>query len=114
MSKNWFSNLVVIISLFGFLACDFNKKRQVEKDVFEKKTILKYAKGFEIYHYANYKKLIIKNPYQGANKNFTFKLVKNSTAKNAIEVPLKKIVATSTTHIPMLELLGVEKKCLKT
>ncbi|HKJ07071.1 MAG TPA: ABC transporter substrate-binding protein, partial [Flavobacteriaceae bacterium] len=94
------------------MSCNSDKKVNTENDNLIKKTALKYAEGFEIHHYKNHKTLIIKKPYQGATEKFTYTLVKNKVDKNAIEIPLKNIVATSTTHIPMLELLGVEEKLI--
>ena len=77
---------------------------------------IKYAKGFEIQYVKNYKKLIIKSPYQGSSENLTYFLYENSTedlsGETSIRVPLQRIIATSTTHIPMLEALGAEKRLI--
>ncbi|MDA7798855.1 ABC transporter substrate-binding protein, partial [Flavobacteriaceae bacterium] len=57
----------------------------------------------------------IKKPYPDASKNLEFILtsspsvIEGTLTLNTIQVPVKNIVVTSTTHIPMLELLGVEK-----
>lgn len=75
---------------------------------------IKYAKGFEIEAYKEYKKLIIKSPYLSSNNQTVFYLypknsiISNDTEKSIIRTPISKIVATSTTHIPMLELLQEE------
>ena len=76
---------------------------------------IRYAEGFDIQHFTNHKKLIIKKPYPDASKNLVFILRSSPSKKEdtlslkTIHVPVKNIVVTSTTHIPMLELLGVEK-----
>ena len=74
------------------------------------KISIKYAKGFDIVSTKNEKKLIIKNPYSNTSDNFEY-IIKTGINEhlNAINTPIKKIVVTSTTHIPMLELLGEEK-----
>ena len=77
---------------------------------------IKYAKGFEIQYVKNYKKLIIKSPYQGSSENLTYLLYENSaedlSGETSIRIPLQRIVATSTTHIPMLEALGAENRLM--
>ena len=82
-------------------------------------SLIKYAKGFDIQVFDTYKKLIIKTPYPGADQQQEFilarpehqnKQIQNHT--NLITIPLKKIVATSTTHIPMLELIGEENSLI--
>jgi iron complex transport system substrate-binding protein len=83
------------------------------------KSSIKYAKGFDIQVYNDYKKLIIKAPYPNAENQQEFILVSKNTSnkidkkiENSIAVPLTKIVATSTTHIPMLEFIGEEKSLI--
>ncbi|CAI8296390.1 MAG: Uncharacterised protein [Flavobacterium sp. SCGC AAA160-P02] len=77
---------------------------------------IKYAKGFDIHHFKTHKKLIIKTPYPKATKSIEYilspkKYVKESDISTSnIQTPVQKIVVTSTTHIPMLEVLGVEDR----
>jgi len=102
--------LSLFISFSILLSCD--NKKQTEKDQIKTENNLKYAKGFEIQYFENYKKLIIKKPYQGATESFEY-ILTNSTSKsdlNTIKTPVESIVVTSTTHIPMLELLHIEHK----
>ena len=74
---------------------------------------IKYAKGFQIKTFDGYKTFTLKNPWPGTDKTFTYALVKKNGAipnpekyDAVVEVPLKRIVVTSTTHIPSLEMLG--------
>ena len=76
---------------------------------------IKYAKGLAIYKYNGFTILKIKDPWPNASKEFTYILqekngiIPDSLRQNPIiPIPLKTIVATSTTHIPSLEMLGVE------
>ncbi len=78
-------------------------------------TQLNYATGFTIDNFENYQLLTLKNPWPNAKKTYKFALSKQpekvSFLKDSIPIipiPLKKIVVTSTTHIPALELLEVE------
>ena len=93
----------------------FSCKKEILKEtaVPISKSIIKYAKGFDIVTKNGLKKLIIKTGYQNTTTVFEY-LILNKTAKKAtlnnqtIKVPIKEIVVTSTTHIPMVELLNEE------
>ncbi len=95
-----------------FFSC--KKERKKTEDKTTQKSILKYAKGFDIIHENDTKKLIIKSAYQNSAETFRY-IIKRKTAHSIVdykdkvlEVPVEKIVVTSTTHIPMIELLGKE------
>jgi hypothetical protein len=76
---------------------------------------IKYAKGLAIYKYKGFSILSIKNPWPNATEEYTY-ILKEKTGVipdslrefPIINIPLKKIVVTSTTHIPSLEMLDVE------
>ena len=93
----------------------FSCKKEILKETAApiSKSTIKYAKGFDIVIVNGLKKLIIKTGYQNTTTVFEY-LILNKTAKKAtlknqtIQVPIKEIVVTSTTHIPMLELLNEE------
>ena len=93
----------------------FSCKKEILKETAAPipKSTIKYAKGFDIVIENGLKKLIIKTGYQNATTIFEY-LILNKTTKKAtlnnqtIQVPIKEIVVTSTTHIPMLELLNEE------
>jgi iron complex transport system substrate-binding protein len=76
---------------------------------------IKYAKGLEIYKYDGFSVVKVTNPWPDAKENFTYVMqqkggvVPDSLKKyTVLQVPLQSIVVTSTTHVPALELLGVE------
>ncbi len=105
-------NYLTLIGLFFFIiSCDQpNKKVKQSENIKESKTLIKYAKGFDIQQYKGYKKLIIKSPYPDADQYQEFILVADLKTdfdgNSKIYVPVQKMVATSTTHIPMIEALG--------
>lgn len=93
------------------------------KQINEKNSVLfsasansvKYAKGLEIYKYDGYSVMKITKPWPEATSGFTYILKeKNGIIPDSlkqysvISVPIQSIVVTSTTHIPSLEMLGVE------
>ena len=107
VSLNVFSILFFLISL----SC---KKEINTKNSNTTSTKIKYAKGFDILEENGVKKLIIKSAYQNADQAFEYIIKNKKTAinfddtKEIIEVPVHRIVVTSTTHIPMVELLHEE------
>lgn len=74
---------------------------------------IKYAQGFAISHFQGYKIITLKNPWPGASQTFRYALLekngvlpKDQNFDAVVNIPIKKIVVTSTTHIPSLESLG--------
>ncbi len=108
------------VLLFLFLsilisACTQTKPKTVGSDVVVHKEKLQYAKGFEIRNFKGYKTLRILKAFKDDNHQITYYLIPKSVPlpdslqhKNIIRTPVERIVLTSTTHIPMVELLGRE------
>lgn len=101
------------------LNCKEDKGLQIKTQPGETEiTSLSYAKGFSIENYDDYKVLEIKNPWPKSEKTYRYALVNKEVApkitlnKNDYDAilitPIQKIVVTSTTHIPALELLHEE------
>ena len=106
-----FALTLIFISLSSVACKNEVKNNKSKKSI--TKSFIKYAKGFEIQQFNDYKKVIIKAPYNGSKETFEFILTPNKTTKNnEITIPVNSIVVTSTTHIPMLELLNVENKLI--
>ena len=105
---------LILLLIFSVCFSCNNSNTNKKNNVISPKSTLKYAEGFEIQYFKNYSKLIIKAPYKDSKETFEFILsdtvVKNTA--NTIKTPINSIVVTSTTHIPMLELLGVENKLI--
>lgn len=79
----------------------------------------KYSIGFSIEKKENFDLLHIEKPWPKSEKSYKYALIpKKNTPKvtlnkddfdGILTTPIQKIVVTSTTHIPALELLGVEQ-----
>ncbi|MDX1462220.1 MAG: ABC transporter substrate-binding protein [Marinirhabdus sp.] len=120
--KNLVPFLMLFVLLSGCKTENESKKKTIveapkELEAEVHKTNVQFAEGFKVKQYEGYKKLTLKNLWPGSDKEFNFILVKdadNFKSKKKfdgiIEVPLKSIVVTSTTHIPSLEMLGVEDR----
>ena len=106
-----------------FLSCKENKplERQLpplETNATITTTANAYAEGFSITNNGNHSILEINGPWPDSKDNFKYVLISTEEAAKTtfmqdqydgiIITPIQKIVVTSTTHIPALELLGVE------
>ncbi len=85
-------------------------------DVFPQKATIEQAENFTLTYHGNYKILTVKEPYQGGSPE-SYVLVQCGTTAptdlNApapvaatIQVPIKKILTGSTTHLPFIEQIG--------
>jgi iron complex transport system substrate-binding protein len=113
-----FYKVLLVCILFSFIGCQKNQKKDTLNDTSTLNSI-QFAKNLAIYKHEGYTVITVKNPWPDAVKNFTYILkekngiVPNSLKKyNQISVPLRSIVVTSTTNIPFLEMLGVEKSLI--
>ena len=106
-------NTVLFFLTFSlFIQCKNEIQPETKSGVKNKIT---YAKGLEIYKYEGYTIVKITKPWPEAKEDFTYVLQeKNGTVPDSLKqltivpIPLQSIVVTSTTHIPALEMLGVE------
>lgn len=112
--------LSILLLFFILVNCKENNGVQNESDAETiEKTALSYADGFSIENHQGYKVLEIKSPWPKSEKTYRYALInKESNSKinlnpsdfeAIINTPIQKIVVTSTTHIPALDLLNVEK-----
>ena len=101
---------IYILVCFTFLiilfSCQIEKIKSDNKS--EKNTKINFAKGFQIEDQNEIQKIIIKSPYQNSEEVFEYFLSRNKKFKKELRIPISRIVVTSTTHIPMIELLNEE------
>jgi iron complex transport system substrate-binding protein len=111
---SFYIRIIILLFLLSLIGC--KKNDSVSKNKMEhSKNSIQYAKGIEIYKQDGFSILKITNPWPNSKENFTYILQEKKgiipdSLKQfiVIPIPLKSIVVTSTTHIPALELLGVE------
>jgi iron complex transport system substrate-binding protein len=103
----------LVILFLGLTQC---KKVENKVNSSSVKNTIQHATGFSIEKYAGFSVLKVSNAYPEAKNNYTYILHKKGVQIpdslqqfTAIEIPIKKIIVTSTTHIPALESLGVEQ-----
>ena len=113
------SLIIIFICVFTLFACKDKKNVDQIPDTASESISNSYAEGFQIIDHNNYKTLKVSNPWPKADKSYSYALIPKSEAPKItlnkdefdglIITPVQKIVVTSTTHIPALELLGVEQ-----
>ncbi|WP_026916041.1 ABC transporter substrate-binding protein [Christiangramia portivictoriae] len=108
---------IFIILCIVLISCKDNSSRQETINQSPETTSIKYAEGFSIKSYDNYKILEVATPWPGANEAFRYVLHQSGATipdsidfDEKLEIPVRNIVVTSTTHIPALEALGLENK----
>lgn len=104
---------ILLLFILGLTQCK-NTDRP-ESLIATKKNSIQHAKGFSIEKHKGFSVVKVSNAYPGATAFYTYVLHKKGASIpdslkqfTAIEVPIKKVIVTSTTHIPALETLGIE------
>jgi len=106
--KNCLRLATVLIILSS---CANPNTQQDNKDKFVQ-IPLKYASGFTIEKSTGYYKVTITTPYKDASQPLIYIFYNKNTTQPGlladayIPIPVKSIVCTSTTHIPLLDYLG--------
>ncbi len=108
--------IFLLLPLLLFLSCKEKMVRKQAENVEEEK--IDYAQGFHIEKWSDDITVIrVASPWPGADREFSYALVTREKLPSitldrevfdaVIPVPVNRLVATSTTHIPALEALGV-------
>ena len=106
--------IILFLYVISLIGCK-QKSTTSKNEIVSSKNEIHYAKGLKIYKHQGYSIVKITNPWPEAKENFTYILqekkgiIPDSLKQfSIIQIPIKSIVVTSTTHIPALELLEVE------
>lgn len=109
------NTLLSIVFLFA-IGCQNSKTNLQQNSITNE---IKHADGFSLKNYDGFSIVTISNPWPNSNKTFTYVLHKKNRIIpdslkqfQQIQVPVKNIVVTSTTHIPSLEMLDVTDKLI--
>lgn len=83
-------------------------------DYFPNKAKIQDATGFTIEYHKNYKTISVTNPWKDAKVRFKYVLVQCGTptplgfeADQIVQIPVRSVIALSTTHLVQLEKIGV-------
>ncbi|HKK46615.1 MAG TPA: ABC transporter substrate-binding protein [Balneolaceae bacterium] len=115
----FYACLCVGILMFGTTACRSSSNKQqvtpqkIKTVSFPNQVHAKYAKGFRITYHKDYKLLEVLNPSQSQMNTLRYALVPRKltdkiSVPNArkIPIPIKSMIATSTTHVALTEMLN--------
>lgn len=113
--KNSLYTFFSVLSICFFISCKKTENTNT-KTIATVKNEIEYSSNLAIYKYDGYSIVKVLNPWPDANKDFTYVLKeKNASVPDSLQkytqlsVPLQSIVVTSTTNVPFLEMLHVEK-----
>lgn len=106
----------LFLLLFGsFSGC----KQEVSGEKGEVETLpLKYAKGFTIFRGKDFWEIEVTQPWTGSDQTFRYLVLEENAEKPAgefsafVQLPIEKIILTSTTQIPHLDLLNSTEKLI--
>jgi iron complex transport system substrate-binding protein len=111
MKNAYYLFLFVALAIAG---CKNDAQKSTQKNTAAQNAV-KHAQGLQIYRYDGYTVVKVTNPWPDTKEAFTYVMQKKGgiipdslKQYTTIQVPLKTVVVTSTTHIPSLEALGVE------
>lgn len=98
---------------FAFFGCKEKRTEQPGTTIRQQSnTTTKYAEGFKVHMLGNSKLVEVTYPFQGATSGYKYLLVPrgeetppHDSETKVIQIPLRSIVSTSTTHIPLLDYL---------
>lgn len=108
--------LFLLVSCWCFCHISCNQKSDTKSTYNPKSTnSIKHAKGLQINQYKGFSIVTISNAWPGATEQLIYVLKNKNTIVpdslnqyTTITTPIQSIIVTSTTHVPALELLGVE------
>jgi iron complex transport system substrate-binding protein len=128
LQKQKISSLLLLTFITALFSCKNESKNSqsinpqitpnIEYHNLKKDIEFKYAKGLTIKGFYDKYVISIKNPWKNSQNNLVYELLDSTSAyfdesskhlEGVFYIP-KKIVVTSTTHIPALELIGVENR----
>ena len=108
--------LCFLLCLVFFSSCKNEGSKIIYSEPTGEVVPVEYAKGFSIQQFEGYKLLIVKDPWPKADKNFIYLLAEKEASIPSevqydlkVTIPVQKIVVTSTTHIPSIEILNEEQ-----
>ena len=112
--RTMFNKILLVISFFAVLtfSCQ-QKKAETVADNPTQPSYIKYASGLAITQHADWTEVVVEQPWKGAGKAIKYALVDKKKDTDAafdgykvVKVPLSKVAATSTTHLPHFSALG--------
>lgn len=113
----YFSPLFLLFPLVLFFGCRSEEKEKTPLLTNDGKEIeIKYASGLSMVDFGDHLIITVENPWPSADRSFRYLLAREGADvpqdvkfDERIRIPVERMVVTSTTHIPSLEILKAEK-----
>lgn len=111
-SYNMKAHIYLILSFFFLWSCQpkTSEQQNLKPDI-----KLSYAKGFTYQKNSKHTKIIVSRPFKGASEPLEYIIITGDTIikpshpnQTIVKTPIQKIIASSTTQIPVLESLQLE------
>ncbi|MHA6280779.1 ABC transporter substrate-binding protein [Salinimicrobium sp. CAU 1759] len=107
--------IVLLLSIL-FLGCRSEDKQKTPLLTREGEEVeVKYASGLDIVDFGDHMIITVENPWPNADRTYRYLLAREGADvpqdvkfDERVQVPVEKMVVTSTTHIPSLEILETE------
>lgn len=114
MKSHWrrffFWGYVVLIVVFTAGCHSYARKTAVS--VHQKGNSVEYAKGFAIFHYPDYTRVVVYNPWEKGKLLASFDLVKGKPRKGQFQIPLNRVAVFSATQLDAMTRLGLLDKVM--
>lgn len=102
--------------LFGLAFFIFSCGKKTETTLEKTPVTLEFAKGFELFKGENFWEIHVTQGYTGAEKTFRYLVLEEGSQVEktgfdaVVQLPISKVVLTSTTQVPHLDMLGETDK----
>lgn len=110
-----FLRSIILVFVFCNFTCCKRASEDQQQSSQEVANSVRYATGLDIRKYDDFSIVTVRNPWPNATNTYKYILKKSAATipdslskYTSITVPIQKIIVTSTTHIPSLEMLSVE------
>ncbi len=108
--------ILLLLCILIFSSCKNEEREPIVSNRKGDTLTVEYAKGFSITQFKGFKLLKVYDPWPNSGKNLTYLLAEKDAVipedikyDTKINIPIEKMVVTSTTHIPSLEILNEEE-----
>lgn len=112
-------NLLRYILIFSLVLVSFGcDSEESSEAILVEKVDLSYAKGFTISKGTDFWEIEVTQPWTGSEKTFRYLIVEENgkvptgNFDAVIQLPIAKVILTSTTQIPHLDLLGMSDRLI--
>lgn len=106
-----FNSVFLLLIIASFLSCSNSSKKGTDGLTSNNSLAIKYAAGFKVYYFKDYKQVIVNSPWTKGAVYARYYLVSDSATVTPgdgikVQVPLKTVASSAVTHFEFLSMLG--------